>query len=88
MSDTDPYAGPTIEEAKTVEKPEQEAPVETPVEASAEPTVETQEVPEGTIKTVLQWVDGDKDRAQIALDAEKAGQDRTTLVKELEEIIN
>lgn len=49
----------------------------------------TEEVPEGNISEITDWVGDDKDRAQLALDAEN-GQDtpRKTLVKHLEEVIN
>lgn len=46
------------------------------------------EVPAGSINEVLAWVDGDKDRAKIALKEEKAGAGRKTLVKGLEEILH
>jgi hypothetical protein len=42
------------------------------------------EVPQGTMQEVLDWVGDDSDRAQEALDAERAGQDRSTLVIKLE----
>lgn len=88
MSDTDPYAGPVVENARETAPEKEETPVETPVTAPDEPVVETSEVPEGSIKTVLEWVGDDKDRAQSALDAEKAGQERSTLISKLEEIID
>lgn len=44
------------------------------------------EVPEGTVNDVLDWVGDDPDRAQEALDAERSGQNRTTLVSQLEAI--
>jgi len=84
MSDTDPYyAGPTVIDAKPQATPEEapEAPVVTVEESYMD------EVPEGSIKTVLAWVGDDKDRAAAALDAEKDGQQRSTLTKELEEIL-
>lgn len=88
MSDTDPYyAGPSIIESDTtvVNEP---APVAEEAEAAA-PAVENQklEVPEGTAATILEWVDGDKEAAQAALDAEQAGQKRTTLINKLKAII-
>lgn len=94
MSDTDPYAapdsGPNVLDADSGET--YVSPVETPEEApeAAPVAVETPEeldVPEGSIKTVLAWVGDDKSKAEAALDAEKDGQKRTTLVKELEEIL-
>ncbi|QFG12214.1 Hypothetical Protein OBI_RACECAR_86 [Arthrobacter phage Racecar] len=88
MSDTDPYyAGPNIIEADStvVNEP---APAAKEAEAPA-PAVENQklEVPEGTAATVLEWVDGDPVAAQAALDAEQAGQKRTTLINKLKAII-
>ena len=96
MSDTDPYAapesGPAVEEAKPV------APVAVPVvDSFNQPVVETPveapqtaetEVPEGSIKDVLGWVGEDTTKAQKALDAEKSGDKRTTLISKLESIIN
>jgi hypothetical protein len=43
------------------------------------------EVPQGTIADVQDWVGDDPDRAQQALDAERAGQNRATLVAWLED---
>lgn len=40
--------------------------------------------PDGTVQDVLDWVGDDPDRAQTALDAEQAGQNRATLIAELE----
>lgn len=45
-------------------------------------------VPDGTIDEVKTWVGTDKDRAQQALDAEYAGQNRSTLITHLEGIVN
>lgn len=44
------------------------------------------QVPEGTITEVLSWVDGDPQRAAQALEAEQAGQQRATLIAQLEAI--
>jgi hypothetical protein len=44
------------------------------------------EVPEGTVSEVMCWVDDDPARAQQALDAEYAGQNRSTLIGQLEAI--
>lgn len=46
------------------------------------------EVPEGSINDVMSWVGDDPDRAQRALDAERAGLNRTTLIAQLEAITN
>lgn len=49
----------------------------------------TEEVPDGNISEINEWVGDDKDRAQLALDAEnKEDNPRKTLVKHLEDIIN
>lgn len=57
-------------------------------EQDTSPEAPVSEVPAGSINEVLAWVDGDKERAQEALDAEKEGAGRKTLVKGLEEILN
>jgi hypothetical protein len=44
------------------------------------------EAPDGTIEEVKAWVGDDHDRAQRALEAERAGQSRTTLITYLEAI--
>ena len=45
-------------------------------------------VPDGNIKEVLDWVDGDKDRARAAVDAEKRSDDpRPTLIHKLKKVI-
>lgn len=77
MSDTDPYAGPEVEEARVIE------PV-VPVEVVAMTEVV---VPEGPAKDVLAWVGIDTTRAALALEAEKIGQKRTTLLTKLNAII-
>lgn len=93
MSETDPYAAPdapNVEEAKVLTP----APVvdsfdQTVAEKPAEaPQTEEATVPEGSIKEVLAWVGEDATKAQAALDAEKTGEKRTTLVSKLEAIIN
>lgn len=40
--------------------------------------------PDGTVQDVLDWVGDDPDRARQALEAERAGQNRSTLISELE----
>jgi hypothetical protein len=42
-----------------------------------------EEVPAGTIQDVLDWVGDDPTRAQAALDAERAGANRSTLIDKL-----
>jgi len=43
-------------------------------------------VPEGTVQEVLDWVGDDPGRAQEAIDAERAGSNRSTLITQLESI--
>jgi hypothetical protein len=88
MSETDPYAAKEFE--PNVEQAEFELPA---VETSSEepqnaPQTEGPVVPEGSIKDVLGWVGEDPTRAQAALDAETAGDNRKTLVKELNVILD
>lgn len=86
MSDTDPYADPSapaVEEARTLEAPAEDA----PVEAQDAPVTEELTAPEGSIKDVLAWVGDDRTKAQVALDAETAGDKRKTLIKELSEVL-
>jgi hypothetical protein len=45
------------------------------------------EVPEGSVASILKWVGNDKDKAKAALEAEKAGKERITLIDQLEEIL-
>lgn len=83
MSETDPYMAvytPTVEEAKTetVEAPQE--PVEVPV-------VDAIVVPEGSVKKVLEWVSGDRTKAQAALDVEAAGDQRSSLISKLNAIL-
>jgi hypothetical protein len=42
------------------------------------------DVPSGTVEEVKAWVGDDPDRAQQALDAERAGQNRSSLISHLE----
>ena len=58
-----------------------------PVEIAAPEQVE--EAPfEGSVKETLDWVGGDKERAETALEAEEAKEEpRKSLVKSLKEII-
>jgi hypothetical protein len=57
-----------------------------PGEQPSEQPSEGDDVPSGTIDEVLGWVGDDHDRAQRALDAERAGQNRSTLITQLEAI--
>jgi hypothetical protein len=45
---------------------------------------EDPDVPDGTVNEVLDWVGDDHERAQRALQVERSGQNRQTLVTELE----
>jgi hypothetical protein len=52
------------------------------------PAAESETVPDGTAKEVLEWVGDDSDRAVAALDAEEArDQPRSTLVTALEKVV-
>ena len=44
-------------------------------------------VPAGNVSEVLDWVGEDQERAKLALEAEKAGHNRKTLVKQLKELV-
>jgi hypothetical protein len=46
-----------------------------------------EEPPTGTVAEVLAWVGDDPRRAQLALEAEQAGQQRSTLIAQLERIV-
>lgn len=74
MSKSNPYA------AKSSSEREQPENVATP-----EPT---SDVPSGTVREVLEWVGDDQDRAEQALAAEKEGAKRSTLISELEDILD
>ena len=55
-------------------------------DASEEDDEEADSVPTGTIDDVLDWVDGDPERAAQALEAERAGSNRSSLIAKLEAI--
>lgn len=81
---SNPYAAKGLPKSvRLKDKTVEEKPVAEKAEEKSSP-----EVPSGSIKEVLDWVDGDKEKAQQALDAEKAGAERKTLVKELEELLD
>jgi len=85
MSETDPYAAKTLDEAP-VEAP---APAEAPaVEAPEAPVTDKLVVPEGSIKKVLDWVSDDPTKAQAALDAENEGEKRSSLISKLNAILD
>lgn len=83
-TDINPYA-PFQVEVQNVEVAEAPA---VPVAPEVPAEVLEQTAPEGSIDTVLEWVGDDADRAQIALDAEKGGAKRKTLIAKLEDVIN
>ncbi len=77
---------PAVQEAKAISAPEAvEAPVVAPQTA---PVAPVEVVPEGSIKEVLAWVGNNVTKAQKALDAEHAGEKRSTLIAKLEALIN
>src|SRR3954464_12284366 len=47
-----------------------------------------QQVPQGTVAEVLDWVGQDPGRARAALDAECAGANRSSLINQIEPIAN
>lgn len=57
-----------------------------PVEPE-ETVVDPEAVPEGPAAEILRWVGDDAERAQKALDAEEAGQQRVGLTKKLKELV-
>lgn len=62
----------------------------TPVEPTPldEPPAPTGDMPDGNIAEVLAWVDNDPDRAQAALNAERDGKDRDSLIRQLQSVID
>lgn len=65
------------------EGPVSDVPSPTPGE-----TPVTLEVPTGTISEVTEWVGEDKERAQAALETEKNGANRKTLITTLESLLS
>lgn len=51
-------------------------------------TEKVSEVPTGSIKEVKDWVGDDTERAQVALDAENEGNQRSTLITYLEGLLS
>jgi hypothetical protein len=76
---TDDGQPETIEEGEEVVEARAKA-----VAASDDTAVS--EVPEGSIKDVLAWVDGDPAKAKLALEAEEKGEKRSTLISKLNEV--
>lgn len=72
---------------KDAPQPEPDLSVQTGEQAPA-PQVNENGVPQGTATEVLDWVGEDKDKAQLALDAEDAsGEPRKTVVAKLQGIL-
>lgn len=46
-----------------------------------------EEAPDGSVSEVLKWVDGDADRAALALQKERENNNRKSLVAKLEELV-
>jgi hypothetical protein len=72
----------------TLEKDEDGVPVEKDDESKQVTTTTTttqdSDVPDGTIGEVLDWVGDDPDKADRALQVERTGQNRSSLISELE----
>lgn len=83
MSETDPYMSVYI---PTVEEAEAEV-VDAPQEAVEAPVADAIVVPEGSVKKVLEWVSGDRTKAQAALDVETSGEQRSSLISKLNAIL-
>lgn len=88
MSETDPYAAPTVEYAKVFTEPAPEVVEAIVVEAQEAPVTPELVVPEGSIKKVLEWVGDDVTKALKALEVERAGEQRSTLISKLEALTN
>jgi hypothetical protein len=89
LSDTDPFAAKTPEEVAAQEAARNPVVAPEPVADRLEDEVkeaEALESPNGTISEILEWVGGSPERAQIALAAEEAGQNRKNLVRQLRNI--
>lgn len=80
-----PYAPTQKAPEARVEAVEPEETQEETVETE-EPETEPEGVPEGSAAEVLEWVGEDKNRAQQALEAEDAGQQRIGLSRKLKDL--
>jgi hypothetical protein len=84
MSKSDPYAAAS---RKFPSKKADEPTVETAPDVVEEN--ENENVPTGSISEIKEWIGTDKDRAQHALDVEKAKDNpRVTLVEYLEDMLS
>lgn len=99
MSKSNPFAAPKRRYSKVVTPEDTTSADEVVTAPSADETVEdtpsaeeakTEEVPAGSINEVKDWVGDDLERAQAALDAERAAEDggRSTFIKYLEDMIS
>lgn len=76
-----------LDDKTDTDEPEVEVNTDT-VESEVEVDDAESEVPEGTVREVLDWVDGDAEKAQKALDVENAKESpRKSLVSQLEDIV-
>lgn len=70
-------------------RPKANQPLDVDGEAAQTDSKPADNVPSGTTKEVLAWVDGDRDKAQQALDKEQSNNEpRKGLVRELNEVLN
>lgn len=84
VEETEPPEPPDHVAESTVPIPEEPVEDEPEEPGSAEDEPSSQ-VPDGTIPEVKAWVGDDPARAQVALEAEEAGQERSTLIAWLED---
>ena len=68
----------------TLEKDDDGVPIPKDESSDAGTSSDSDDVPDGTIQEVLEWVGDDSERAQRALDVERTGQNRSSLVSQLE----
>lgn len=74
---------PTVEDETDDDSPEDDGQTFT-----VDPTVDGDEVPDGNIAEVLEWVAGDVTRAQSALAVEQTGKARGSLINQLQHIVD
>lgn len=70
--------------AKSVDTKETETQTESKTEEPRRLNVDN--VPDGSMEDVLEWVDNDPEKAKLAIEAEEAGKERKTLIKELKKV--
>lgn len=91
------YAGPAVYDVDPLPVVDTFQPAPEPVQVEAKtnepelvetaPPAPVIEVPEGPAARVLEWVGDDRERASAALEAEKAGAGRKTLIGKLQAIL-